>query len=142
MPLPLATHSLFPITRTAVGYQPTGINPVGTLCPCFFISNTAIQLLSAFAINKSCFLGCSAILLEVDPLGEFGKRAASSVSITFFVASEITETVLSFALQTNNLSPAGVINISLGLSPTPMKCVHCLLSRSKTSTLSPPQQET
>src|SRR5262249_15511002 len=48
-PLPLATSNCFPlgVTRTDVGYQPTGINPSERLFPGLLTSKTAIRLLSA-----------------------------------------------------------------------------------------------
>src|SRR5881392_4192363 len=94
-PLPLVTKIFVPITFTLVGYQPVGINPLLLLLPGLLTSNTARQLLSAFAIYKVFSSSLNATPLEVDPLGELGKRAAFNVSITFRSLVLITDTELS-----------------------------------------------
>src|SRR6266850_5603499 len=54
VPLPLATSRCLPsgVTRTEVGYQPTGIKPSERLLPGALTSKTAIMLLSAFATKR------------------------------------------------------------------------------------------
>ena len=82
-PLPLATSSCLPsgVTRTDVGYQPTGIKPSGRLFPGFETSKTARLLLHALAIkaarHRAIKPGCS-----VEPGGDAGK-GADKVSIIF-----------------------------------------------------------
>jgi hypothetical protein len=74
IPLPLATSRCFPsgVTRTDVGYQPTGMNPSERLLPGFSTSKTATVLLSAFATNSVFSSGESARLFGVDPGRAFG----------------------------------------------------------------------
>src|ERR1035441_374097 len=73
-PLPLATSRCLPsgVTRTDVGYQPTGMNPSERLLPGFSTSKTATVLLSAFATKSVFSSGDSARLFGVDPGGAFG----------------------------------------------------------------------
>src|ERR1035438_7655464 len=68
-PFPLATSRCLPsgVTRTDVGYQPTGINPREWLLPELPTSKTATTLLSAFATKSTCSSGESARLLGVEP---------------------------------------------------------------------------
>src|ERR1017187_5304224 len=74
IPLPLATSRCLPsgVTRTDVGYQPTGMKPSERLLPGFSTSNTATVLLSAFATKSVFSSGDSARLFGVDPGGAFG----------------------------------------------------------------------
>src|SRR5215472_3529390 len=73
-PLPLATRRCFPsgVTRTEVGYHPTGMKPSERLLPGTLMSNTATQLLSAFAINSVFSSGDRARLFGVEPGGDCG----------------------------------------------------------------------
>ncbi len=73
-PLPLATSRCLPsgVTRTDVGYQPTGMNPSERLLPGVLTSNTATRLLSALATNSVRSSGESARLLGVEPGGACG----------------------------------------------------------------------
>src|ERR1035437_9831446 len=73
-PLPLATSRCLPsgVTRTEVGYQPTGMNPNERLLPGFSTSKTATVLLSALATNSIFSSGDSARLFGVDPGGALG----------------------------------------------------------------------
>ncbi len=73
-PLPLATSRCLPsgVTRTEVGYQPTGMNPSERLLPGVLMSKTATALLSAFATNNIFWSGASARLLGVEPGGAWG----------------------------------------------------------------------
>ena len=73
-PLPLATSNCLPsgVTRTDVGYQPTGINPSGRLFPEFETSKTARLLLQALAIKSSAPSGDKARLFGVEPGGDAG----------------------------------------------------------------------
>ena len=141
-PFPLATHNFLLITRTEVGYQPTGINPFATLSPGSSTSKTAIQLLFAFAKYKRLLIASKLKLLVVEPLGAFGKSAASNVSITVLDFKSITETLLSFELQTYKYLPSGVTNISFGLSPTLMDGFQLKVVKSSVFTWSHPQQLT
>src|SRR5215831_180837 len=68
-PFPLHTNIFWPTTLTLVGYQPVGIKPLLLLFPGLLTSNTARQLLSAFAIYKVFSSSLSATLFEVEPLG-------------------------------------------------------------------------
>ena len=51
LPFAFVTYRRLPsaLTRTEVGYQPTGIRPIARLWPGCDTSKTATQLLSAFA---------------------------------------------------------------------------------------------
>src|SRR5438552_19097034 len=71
-PFPLVTKRCFPsgVTRTEVGYQPTGMNPSERLLPGLETSKTARLLLHALATNNKEPSGESAKLLGVDPGGE------------------------------------------------------------------------
>src|ERR1039457_5488876 len=73
-PLPLATSRCRPsgVTRTDVGYQPTGTNPSERLLPGFATSKTATMLLLAFATKSIFPSGESARLFGVDPGGAWG----------------------------------------------------------------------
>src|SRR3982750_1565326 len=73
IPLPLATSRCLPsgVTRTEVGYQPTGMNPNERLLPGELTSNTATILLSAIATNSVCSSGVNARLFGVEPGGAF-----------------------------------------------------------------------
>ena len=73
-PLPLATSRCLPsgVTRTDVGYQPTGMNPSDRLLPGVPTSKTATTLLSALATKSICSSGESARLLGVEPGGACG----------------------------------------------------------------------
>src|ERR1039457_4297518 len=73
-PLPLATSRCRPsgVTRTDVGYQPTGMNPSERLFPGFATSKTATMLLLAFATKSIFPSGDSARLFGVDPGGAWG----------------------------------------------------------------------
>src|SRR5258708_1556039 len=55
VPLPLATNSVLPARsiRTAVGYQPAGMNPRGVLPPRSFTLMTAMSLVLALATNSA-----------------------------------------------------------------------------------------
>src|SRR5882672_4889792 len=68
-PLPLATSKCLPsvVTRTEVGYQPTGMKPSERLWPGALTSNTATMLLSALATKRVRSSGESARLLGVEP---------------------------------------------------------------------------
>src|SRR5438105_964847 len=118
-PLPLATKSWRPscVTRTEVGYQPTGMNPREWLCPRLLTSNTAMLLLQALATNNFVSSGDSARLLGVEPGRAVGEREASSVSKVRPVAVSRTVTVLRLALATNKCRADLVSAISLGCSP-------------------------
>src|ERR1019366_6912936 len=74
IPLPLATSRCLPsgVTRTDVGYQPTGMKPSERLLPGFSTSKTATGLLSALATKSILSSGESARLFGVDPGGAFG----------------------------------------------------------------------
>src|SRR6266568_3584149 len=69
VPLPLATSRCLPsgVTRTEVGYQPTGIKPSERLLPGTLTSKTAIMLLSALATKSVRSSGDSARLFGVEP---------------------------------------------------------------------------
>src|SRR5260221_8241456 len=68
-PFPFATSRRLPsgVTRTEVGYHPTGINPRDRLAPMAEMSNTATLLLHAFATNKVFSSGDNARLFGVEP---------------------------------------------------------------------------
>src|SRR5439155_24643075 len=73
-PLPLATNNRLPsgVTRTEVGYQPTGIKPSERLRPGVLTSKTATILLSALATKRVFSSGVRATLFGVDPGGALG----------------------------------------------------------------------
>src|SRR5437899_8622081 len=73
-PLPLATSRRLPsgVTRTEVGYQPTGMNPSERLLPTVETSKTATVLMFALATNRIFSSGERARLFGVFPGGEFG----------------------------------------------------------------------
>src|SRR5437764_7707212 len=83
VPLPLATSRCLPsgVTRTEVGYQPTGIKPSERLLPGALTSKTATILLSAFATKRVRSSGESARLLGVEPGGACGYSAGPLVSL-------------------------------------------------------------
>jgi hypothetical protein len=68
------------VTRTEVGYQPTGIKPSAREWPMLLTSNTATLLLQALATNSFRPSGDSARLLGVEPGRAAGESEASSVS--------------------------------------------------------------
>src|SRR6266498_3998811 len=74
MPLPLATSRCLPsgVTRTDVGYHPTGMKPSERLLPGALTSNTATLLLSALATNSVFSSGDKARLFGVEPGGRPG----------------------------------------------------------------------
>src|SRR5205823_9203887 len=82
IPLPLATRRRLPsgVSRTEVGYQPTGMKPSERLWPGALTSNTATLLLSAFATNNVFSSGDKARLFGVEPGGRAGWSEALSVS--------------------------------------------------------------
>ncbi len=94
-PLPFATSNCRPsgVTRTEVGYQPTGMNPSEWLRPIEVTSKTATSLLHALATNSFVSSGDSARLLGVLPGGASGESAARSVSTVLPNAVSITVTV-------------------------------------------------
>src|ERR1041384_6290416 len=73
-PWPFATSKWRPsgVTRTEVGYHPTGMNPSGRARPSRLTSNTATSLLQALATNRVFSSGVRARLLGVEPGGDFG----------------------------------------------------------------------
>src|SRR5678815_4197861 len=129
------------MVRTHVGYQPTGIKPCDLLSPGSLTSNTARQLLSAFAMYKVFSSALKATLFVVEPGTELGYKAALSVSITLRWLILITDTLLSLALATYNHLPFFDKHISLGLSPTATLSTIFFDVVLKTFTLSPPQTE-
>src|ERR1041385_3680058 len=74
IPLPFATNRYLPsgVTRTDVGYQPTGMKPSERLRPGAATSKTATLLLSALATNRVFSSGDNAKLFGVDPGGNPG----------------------------------------------------------------------
>src|SRR5678816_1451592 len=68
-PLPLATSNRLPsgVTRTDVGYQPTGIKPSERLLPGVATSKTGLALRFALAPNTVASSGDSARLLGLEP---------------------------------------------------------------------------
>src|SRR5579859_702434 len=117
-PLPLATRSCLPlgVTRTEVGYQPTGINPNERLLPGVLTSKTATRLLSALAMKSVCSSGEMARLLGVEPGGACGYREAEIVSTALPASVSKTLTVLRLALATKRYRPDRVRAISHGCS--------------------------
>src|ERR1700720_601252 len=95
-PLPLATRSCRPsgVTRTEVGYQPTGMKPSERPLPGTLTSKTAMLLLQALATNNLVSSGDSARLLGVEPGREAGESAASRVSRVLPLAVSMTVTEL------------------------------------------------
>src|SRR5439155_19135048 len=116
VPLPLATSRCLPsgVTRTEVGYQPTGIKPSERLLPGVLTSKTATRLLSALATNNVCSSGDSARLFGVLPGGACGYNAAQIVSSALPASVSNTVTVLRLALATNRTFPERVSAISQG----------------------------
>src|SRR4051812_11694268 len=137
-PFPFATNIFLPITFMLVGYQPTGINPFDLLLPGTETSNTARQLLSAFATYNFFSSAESASPFEVEPSGASGNKAAFRTSTTFRFLVSITDTLLSFALATYKMLPVLFSNISLGLSPVAILSTSFFCFVSYTSTWSPP----
>src|SRR5438876_1081711 len=92
-PLPLATSRCLPsgVTRTEVGYHPTGMNPSERLLPAVLTSKTATRLLSALATNNVCSSGDSARLFGVLPGSACGYSAAQIVSSA--VPASVSNTV-------------------------------------------------
>src|ERR1051325_9800574 len=72
IPLPFVTSKCLPsgVTRTEVGYQPTGIKPNERLLPNSETSKTAKVLMFALATKRVFSSGESARLLGVVPGGE------------------------------------------------------------------------
>src|SRR5580658_1955947 len=101
-PLPLATSSLRPsgVTRTEVGYHPTGMKPQEALLPRWMTSKTAMALMLALATKSVFSSGESARLLGVAPGGASGKKAAQMVSSVLPEEVSKTVTVLRLALAT------------------------------------------
>src|SRR5216683_182243 len=118
VPLPLATSRCLPsgVTRTDVGYQPTGMKPSERLLPNSETSKMATALIFALATNRVFSSGESARLLGVEPGGELGCNSATRVSIGRPVAVSRTLTVLRLALTTNKWLPERVSAISFGCS--------------------------
>src|SRR6185437_6845268 len=139
-PLPLATQILPPTTCTAVGYQPTGIKPLDLADPGSCTSNTARQLLSAFATYSVLSSPLSARAFVVEPGGASGYKAALSVSTTFRLRISMTDTLLSFALATKSQRLFRVIQMSFGLSPTAISPANARFPVSNIRSLSQPQQ--
>src|SRR5437764_1586011 len=81
IPFPLATNKRLPsgVTRTEVGYHPTGMNPSERLLPGALTSNTATLLLSPLATNSVFSPGERARLVGVQPVGEPGGSEAGTV---------------------------------------------------------------
>src|SRR2546430_14762902 len=99
-PFPLATTRRLPsgVTRTEVGYQPTGMKPRERLLPGAPISKTATLLLSALATNNVFSSGESARLFGVEPGGKPGYNEAVSVSRTRPFSASNTVTLFRAAL--------------------------------------------
>src|SRR5438552_1023268 len=164
-PLPVATRRvlLSGLTASAVGYQPTGMNPSTTETDSRFflasseivfeISSATTLLLSEFATNSVLPSGETARPTGVLPSGDCGY---SEVEMTSRVPSQsrraglgsapgfsrsfvgMTCTVLSPAQATNNL-PSGATVMSFGRSPTVMSRTRLFLSVSTALTLLLPQ---
>src|ERR1044071_1095638 len=98
-PLPLATKRCLPsrVTRTEVGYQPTGMKPSERLLPRRETSKTATLLLQALATNNLSSSGDGARLFGVEPLNPSGCNAAQIVSRALPWSVSKTATVLRFA---------------------------------------------
>src|SRR6267378_3377181 len=75
LPLPFATSSWRPsgVTRTDVGYHPTGMKPNERLCPGRSTSKTPTALMLALATKSVFSSGDSAKLFGVAPRGDCGK---------------------------------------------------------------------
>ncbi len=99
-PLPLATSRRRPsgVTRTEVGYHPTGMKPSDRLLRRTLTSKTATAFTLALATNSVFSSGDSARLLGVAPGGAWGKKAAQIVSRHWPAAVSKTETVFRLAL--------------------------------------------
>src|SRR5688572_23097668 len=136
MPLPLATSRCLPsgVTRTDVGYQPTGIKPSERLLPMSEISNTATALIFALATNRSFSSGERARLFGVEPGGELGINSATSVSLIRPLSALMMETVLRFAFATNRYSADFDRSISFGCSSVVQRVMIWLFLRSITAT--------
>ena len=117
-PFPLATSNRRPsaVTRTDVGYHPTGMKPNDRLFPGVATSKTATVLISAFATKSRDSSGDRARLLGVLPGGECGFNSAIKVSTVRPLAVSSTDTLLRFALATNKCRPERSRIISLGCS--------------------------
>src|ERR1051325_5044977 len=135
-PLPFATNSFFPsgVTRTLVGYQPTGMNPSDVLLPGLLTSNTATALMFAFATKRCFSSGESAREFGVLPVGESGSNAATSVSTVLPVSVSSTETELRLAFATYKCLTDLLHNISFGCSSALQRVVTSRLLRSITAT--------
>src|ERR1035437_146523 len=74
IPFPFATNKCLPsgVTRTLVGYQPTGMKPRERLLPGLLTSNTATTFTFALATNKVFSSGDNARLFGVAPGGDCG----------------------------------------------------------------------
>src|SRR4029453_5194066 len=118
IPLPFATSNRLPsgVTRTEVGYQPTGMKPSERLWPNSDTSNTANVLMLALATNKIFSSGVSARLFGVEPGGEFGCSSAQRVSRALPVSVSRIVTVLRLAFATNRCLPDLLSTISFGCS--------------------------
>ncbi len=116
LPLPFATRSCLPsgVTRTEVGYQPTGIKPSERLLPGVLTSKTATTLLSAFATNSMLSSRERARLFGVEPKRASGRSAAQIVSRGFPDSVFRTVTVFRFALATKSVLPDLLRTISHG----------------------------
>src|SRR6266545_4099187 len=102
IPFPLATKRRLPsgVTRTDVGYQPTGMNPSDRLLPGTLTSNMATLLLSALATKRVFSSGDSARLFGVEPGGRLGWSDAVNVSNGLPVPESISVTLFRAALAT------------------------------------------
>src|SRR5262245_29022401 len=143
-PLPLATNRLFPsgVTRTDVGYHPTGMKPSDRLLPGTLTSKTATILLFAFAMKSIVSSGDRATLFGVEPGGDCGNNAAQIVSIARPASVSSTVTVLRLALATNRSFPERVSAISHGCSSVAHRATTWLDFKSITATAACPQRLT
>src|SRR5215212_10111903 len=134
-PLPFATNNFLPsgVTRTLVGYQPTGMNPSDVLLPGLLTSNTATVLMFAFATKRCFSSGERAREFGVLPGGEFGSNSATSVSTELPVSVFSTDTELRFALATNRYLPDLLNSISFGCSSV----AHCATSLRLVKSITP-----
>src|SRR5216110_2813963 len=107
VPLPLATSRCLPsgVTRTEVGYQPTGMKPRERLLPGAPTSKTATLLLSALATNNVFSSDESARLFGVEPGGKPGYNEAVNVSSILPVSASNTVTLFRAALATYKILP-------------------------------------
>src|ERR1044071_1306943 len=135
-PFPLATSSRLPsgVTRTDVGYQPTGMNPSERLLPGTPTSNTARLLLSALATNSVFSSGDRARLLGVEPGGRPGCRDAVNVSSVLPVPVSNTVTLFRAALATYRIRPDAANTISQGCACVGQRAVTWFAFRSTTAT--------